>query len=361
MRSCLFILLICGLVMTSCANRDITKLPISTVSLNPTPGETMTPTSAIPELLPELQPISAMNAENVQLLRTMKIPGYTQGSISQCNPAFSPDGKLLVGACGKNLVPVWDVQTGNLLYRLYETPLQIVTCSFSPDGKIIACGGFDKTITLWDTASGRQVGVMIGSESPVWELAFSPDGKMLASCSISNDVRLWDLDSGNVQWSFSKEKAILSVAFDPAGNRLAFGGRWGKAGLLDVSSGEMLVELVAIHQPIGDITFSPSGKYLAAGTDANSIYLWDAQSGQTLATLTGHRGYVNGVSFDPDETLLVSGSHDGTLGIWDVAGQKLIRHLEGHTETVLRVAFNPAGTLIASISWDGTVRLWGVK
>ena len=120
----------------------------------------MTPTGTFSDLPPELQPISAMNAEQVQLLRTMKIPGYTQGSISQCNPAFSPDGRLLVGACGMNPVPVWDVQTGNLLYHLYETPLQIVTCTFSPDGKTIACGGFDQTITLWDAGTGRRIEAM---------------------------------------------------------------------------------------------------------------------------------------------------------------------------------------------------------
>jgi WD40 repeat protein len=317
------------------------------------------------EALPALQPITIENADKTQLLRTMESPGYKRGQISQCSLDFSPDGHLLVGACGKNQVPVWDVQSGKIRQLLSDPSTQIVTCTFSPDGKIIACGGFDNTITFWDSETGQKLSDFGSHTSPVWDIAFSPDGKKMVSCSLQDDVRLWDVEKGVMIWSYEGENGYLSgylsVAYSPSGDKIAYGNRRGAyVGMIDVLSGQSLIELDEPLNAIGDVAFSPSGAYLAAGTDDYTIYIWDTANYQLAMNLKGHRNYVNGVSFNPDGSLLVSGSKDKTLGLWDLAEQKLLTTLTGHKDAILRVAVSPDGTLIASISWDGTVRLWGV-
>ena len=321
------------------------------------------------ETLPALQPITAENADKLQLLRTMAIPGYQRGRLSQCSLDFSPDGSLLVGACGKNQVPVWDVQSGFLLRTLYDAHEQIVACAFSPDGNRIACGGFDKSVTLWDTTIGKKIQSIEGHTAPIWELAFDPTGKSLASCSLGllgdgsgqGDVRLWNMPSGESIWSYAGTRDYLSVSFDPSGETIAYGSIGGNVGILDAASGELIRELTDSSHNIGDVSYSPSGRWLAAGSDDNRIYLWNTSNFELAGQLTGHAGYVNGVVFNPEETLLVSGSHDKTVGVWNLAERKLVKQLKSHESEVLRVAFSPDGTLIASISWDGTVRLWGVS
>jgi len=319
-------------------------------------------------MLPELQLIGLENAQYLQLLRTMKIPGYNKGKISQCSVAFSPDGTLLAGACGKNQVPIWNVQDGFLLRTLYDTPVQTVSCAFSPDGKQIACGGFDKTITRWYVATGGKISSLEGHTAPIWDLAFDSAGKSLASCALGllgdgsgrGDVRLWNLADGELSWEYSGTGDYLSVSFDPSGGSVAYGSIGGSVGILDVPTGRLIRELDDSSHNIGDVAYSPSGQWLAAGSDNNRIYLWDTSNYELVHQLAGHAGYVNGVAFNPDETLLVSGSHDRTVGVWNLREQKLILQLEGHEREVLRVAFSPDGTLIASISWDGIVRLWGI-
>lgn len=319
-------------------------------------------------VLPALQPITWENAETVQLLRTMKIPDFNKGQISQCSLSFSPDGHQLVGACGKNPVPIWDVHSGFLLRKLYNPPEQIVSCAYSPDGKILACGGFDRTITLWDAITGEPVGTLEGHENPIWELAFAPDGKALVSCSLGllgggagkGDIRLWKMLEGEPAWIYPGTRDYLSVAFDPAGGTIGYGSIGGSVGILDAASGELLRELNDSSINIGDVAFSPTGQWLAAGSDDNRIYLWNTADFALASQLTGHTGYVNGVAFIADSTLLISGSHDKSVGIWNVGEGKLILLLNGHEREVLRVAFSPDGTLIASISWDGTVLLWGI-
>jgi WD40 repeat protein len=322
----------------------------------PTPTAMPTP---VP--LPALEPITVENAGRVRLLRTLPLPGYGKGEISQCSVAFSPDGTMLAGACGINLLPVWDVASGLVRFELYPTRQQNVACAFAPDGETLATGGFDQTITLWNAVTGALVRELGSHDSPVWELDFSPDGRSLASCALSDDVRAWDVTSGKVIWARRGALGFLSVAFDPLSETIACGSRRGEAWVLDAHTGKEVTELIRLQNPVGDITFSPSGRLLAAGTDDNTIYLWHRDGYERLAILAGHAGFVNGVAFSPDETLLASGSHDKTVGLWDVAKGQRLATVEGHSDAVLRVAFRPDGMLLASISWDGTVRLWGVS
>jgi WD40 repeat protein len=323
----------------------------------------------VPKSLPSLHPITVETADKVQLLRTMKIPGYQRGRVSQCSLAFSPDDHLLVGACGKNQVPVWDVQSGFLLRALYDTPEQIVSCAFSPDGKFIACGGFDKIITFWNAITGEKIGSFTGHTAPIWELAFDPTGKSLVSCSLDlmgvesgrGDIRFWNMWVVEPTWRYAGTRDYLSVSIDPLGGALAYGSIGGSVGILDTATGELIRELTDSSHNIGDVAYSPSGLWLAAGSDDNRVYLWDTSNYELAAQFTGHAGYVNGVDFNREETLLVSGSHDKTVGVWNLAEHKLVTQLKGHEHEVLRVAFSQDGSLIASISWDGTIRLWGVS
>ena len=312
---------------------------------------------------PVQERITSDNADSAVLLRSLEIPAYQHGDLSQCSLDFSPDGQLLVGACGLNAVPVWDVSSGEVRYSLYkDNSAQIVACVFSPDGKSIACGGFDNIITVWDVASGEKIRELGSSKSPIWELAFSPDGQKIASASFSDDIRLWDVKTGSMLWATIGIKGILSVTYDPSGESIAYGARLLKrAGVLDAASGEVLTNLSGPPNNVGDIEVSLDGALIAAGCDDNKVYLWNSKDYQLIGTLAGHAGYVNGVGFSPDGTLLASGSHDKTVGIWDVTGQKQLVSLPGHEEVVLRVAFSPDGMLLASISWDGTVKIWGVK
>jgi WD40 repeat protein len=368
-----------GLAFTACNHTSTNTTPIE--STIPPVIQASTPTISLEELaptdngvvptatlmahsesLPDLQPITSENAEKTSLLLTLDIPDHLPVTASQCSVAFSPDGRLLVGSCGRNPIPVWDVQSGSILFQLYkDEPKQIVACDFSPDGSIIACGGVDKIITFWNAETGEKISEFGKHNSKIWDLAFSPDGKSLATASFADDVRLWDISSQGMVWSYNGVTNFLSIAYHPSGDAIAYGNRGGKIGVLDAKTGKSIVELSGpAGMPVGDVNFSPSGQLLAAGCDDKKIYLWETKDYQPVATFEGHQGYVNGVNFSPDETVLISGSHDKTVGIWDVAEGQLLTKLTGHKNVVLRVAFSPQGTLIASISWDGTVRLWGV-
>jgi WD40 repeat protein len=255
-----------------------------------------------------MEPITMTNAGNVSLLKSLEIPGYRKGRVSQSSLAFSPDGTLL------------------------------------------AC------------AAGKKIAVVGKHDSPVWELDFSPDGCCLVSCSLQNDIRLWDVGERKMAWSHVGDGAYLSAVFSPDGKTIAYGSLAGKSGLLDAVTGRELAVFVMGIGHIGDVSFSPSGKYLATGTDDDVIRVWDTGDMKEEAVLAGHSGFVNGVAFSTKggELLLASSSHDRTLRLWDPVSKRCLATLEGHEAEVLRVAFSPDGTMLASAGWDGMIRIWGI-
>ena len=319
--------------------------------------------------MPPLSVITASNAADIELLKTLELPGFSQGSLSQCSVAFSPDEYWLGAVCKENTLPIWSAQSGVLARALESSPVQEVAIAFSPDGERLATGGFTKDIRLWDAASGEFIDSIGTLPAPIWDLAFSPDGARLASASFdltsstgAAGIHLWDVDRRELLWDYAGEGAhlnVLSVDYAPDGKTIAFG-TFDSLLILDAESGT-LVQSAPIPTHVGDLAFSPDGDLLATGSDDNVIRLWDTSDYELLATLEGHTGYVNGVAFTPDAALIVSGSHDRQVGVWDVESGRLLKMLEGHGSPVMRIAVDPLGTLIASVSWDGTVRLWGVR
>lgn len=308
----------------------------------------------------ETRRITQQTAEQLRLIRVLTIPEYTRGTLSQCSVAFSPDGRLLVGACGRSRLPVWDVATGEVLHFLYDAPIHAVACAFHPDGETIAIGGLDDGITIFDVATGERVSQLGSDLSSIWEVDFSPDGTRLVSCSVVGEVRLWNIESREESWRYESSQGYLSVAFSPTGDRIAYGSLRDQVGLLDATTGDRVRHHSEPPHHTGDVTFNPSGTRLAAGCDDRRIYVWPVGEPGSVKKLTGHAGFVNGVAFSFDGTLLASGCHDGTVGVWDMdTGARLIS-LEGHDRAVLRVAFSPDGRTIVSISWDGTIGLWGL-
>jgi WD40 repeat protein len=345
-------------VLAACATNGATITPPTpTITPSPVPP---TPTSAAE--FPPLVPITLANAKDVRLLRTLPIPDFVVSSLSQCSVAFSPDGKLLSGVCYKSTIPVWDVDTGRLLFSLAKSPVQAVAVAFSPDNKTIIVGDYSGKIGLYDAANGELIKTFKPLASAVWEIDFSPNGNQFASASFYTGMHLWNVPSEDPVWNYGEQDKlrVLSVNYPPDGKTIAFGTLAKGVMILEAQTGQP-IKTLPIDVPVGDVAFSLDGQWLAAGSDDNQIRLWRTSDYELEKKLTGHTHYVNGVVFSPDGRWLVSGSHDKTVGLWDVQSGQLIKLLNGHEGVVLRVAVDPVGTRIASISWDGTVRVWGVE
>src|SRR5207302_180888 len=109
------------------------------------------------------------------------------------------------------------------------------------------------------------------------------------------------------------EGQVFSVAFSPAGRRIAAGAGNNNSTVWDAATGKELLSLPGHTDAVLCVRFSPDGKRLAsggAGRDA-TVRVWDAETGKELLTLSEERGRqllgdVMDVAFRPDGRHLVS-------------------------------------------------------
>jgi len=121
--------------------------------------------------------------------------------------AFSPGGKRFAVPGDIRGVNIRDVETGAQVATLRGTDARITEMAFSPHGaRLAAASGSgepppreaDTTVPIWDVDTGELVLVLTGHRDQVNSVTFSPDGARLATGSYDGTVRVWDAATGEM-------------------------------------------------------------------------------------------------------------------------------------------------------------------
>ena len=268
--------------------------------------------------------------------------------------AFSPDGRWLASASIGKTVKIWDIEKRKMILALKGHAEGVGSVAFSPNGKWLASAGYEGKIKLWDIEAKKLKYTLDCPGTSV--VTFSPDGRWLASGSI--DIKLWDSEIGELKHTLKGAGGIYSLTFSPDGKLLAVGS-WGNTiKLWDSETQELRRSMEGHTGSVKSIVFSPDGRVLASGSEDKTVKLWDSETGKLNQTLSGHTEKIDSVVFSPNGKLLVSGSRDKTVRFWDTQQRQLKHTLKGHTLDVTSVAFSPDGKVLVSGSKDKTVKLW---
>jgi WD40 repeat protein len=296
---------------------------------------------------------------------------------------ISSDGKTGLATTWDGLIWLWDYATGAMLRPLRgHGEMLFAGAYFTPDGKKIVSGSGDifgvsedNTVRLWDVASGEEIWRFQGHTDKVWDVAVSPDGRYAASGAHDGTLRLWDLERGDGRIVLDvTPQAVRSVAFGPecissseCHDTILFGLAKGQSStpdyslrLVDATTGQEIRRFEGHQEVVTDVAFSPDGRLALSASADQRVIVWDTTTGQPVHYLTGHTASVQAVAFGPDGQLAASGGADGTVLLWDVAAGTLLRRFVGHEEYVLEVVFAPDGRTLLSVCDDDTVREWQV-
>jgi len=275
-----------------------------------------------------------------------------EGHSARCI-AFSPDGNKLVTGSSDKTAKIWDLESDGKLMRFEGK-----SATFSPDGKRLATAR-GHTAMIWDVETCAELKTLRGHNFDVWGVAFSPDGKQLATGYVDKTVKIWDLQNGDALTTLAGipigTAEYVEVAFSSDGKFLAAHCRT-MAKVLNLETGNLLLNLEYRNHRVGEMVFSPDGKQLA-GAVGDTVKIWDLKTGNLLNLGYPYNLYSEGLAFSPDGKQL-AGTMGKTIKIWDLETSKPLSDIEGPIGRYL--AFSPDGKWLAG-AVGNTVKIWDLE
>jgi WD40 repeat protein len=314
--------------------------------------------------------------------------------------AISPDGSRIAGAGEARFVKVWDTDPvaplATTIGSVAPSDLaqfgqpEIVELAYGTGGHVAAAATYAGALVWSDDAieeGSFEPSTRIPYDETGWAggVAFLDDDVLVVGNGNFGDggLTLWDLGSSCTTMPdeacmldrvTSLDAGILSLALDPAGDRIATGDADGFVELWDVSdpeSVESTARFQAGERQIFELEFSPDGAILAAGGNDGTISMWRVQDDGAERfgnPIIGHeRQPVSALAFSPDGTMLASGGLDQVVVLWSVDpsdDQPLRRQTRGRlfsqTNSILALSFSPDGRVLAAGDGDGSTCLYNV-
>ena len=218
---------------------------------------------------------------------------------------WSNDGRVVCAASGPEVTTL-DAETGERLARL-DTGARVTALARHPARAVLAVGTADDVRWL-EPVSLRELRRVPGRA----EVAWSADGSLLATATGDGEVAVLGADDLRERWRGGVPGALLDLAFEPHGTRLACLQREG----------------VSFVDGPGEARFMPTGSArpmclgwlpgdrVVLGQGDGGLSVWDVATGERVVNLTGHRGYVMDLELSRDGRVLATAGGDGTARLW---------------------------------------------
>lgn len=275
---------------------------------------------------------------------------------------FSPDSRYLARAqAGK--VGLYDVQTGQLLWRASVSENYAETMAFSPDGRLLAwtVDNSRDPVAVHDVGTGNQVAALTADRSFVFtDVAFTADGsRVVAGSSEEDAIVIWGTRDWRVRAKVPTPGGVERIAASPTAPLVAYATSCFSSipctvGLVETTRGDVVKTGAAFAE---QLLFSSDG--------AEVVFIGNGR----LTVWDGTTGALEAFSAVPGRIRIYSSAAGGgrvatagnRLVLWDLpTGQPMDEVLPAGT-TATGVALSADGRVLATANEDGSITLWTLE
>ena len=108
---------------------------------------------------------------------------------------MSSDGRLALSGALSGIVFLWNVETGQLIRRLYGHSSSVLGAAFGPHGRIAVTSSQSGSLIVWDLERGEALRRYLGHRGAVVDLCIAPDGRTVFSAGADLTIRQWRIDA----------------------------------------------------------------------------------------------------------------------------------------------------------------------
>ncbi|KAB2579668.1 putative WD repeat-containing protein [Lasiodiplodia theobromae] len=231
--------------------------------------------------------------------------------------------------------------------------------AFSLGGKdLLVSGGADACIIVWDVESGQQLYKLKGHTRGVLALAVDPASHTtrlarqapavtILSAGSDREIRAWRIRADRGYQihvgSVGKEGEEQELEQAPAG-----------------TGDPVVTPLIAHDTSVDALVFDSADDLWTASADRSSKCLARSRAFAHADTSLPHPDFVRDVAVDDEGGWVATACRDENVRVWDKGAAECAHVFEGHYEEVTGLCLLP-GQKLVSVSIDGTVRRWSLK
>lgn len=198
----------------------------------------------------------------------------------------------------------------------HDAPWTINAVAWSPNGQYVATGNFDNLVMVYAVSNGNLLYTYTGHNDGINALAWSHDGTRIASGSSDGTAQVWRVSDGHTLLKYPAHGSdVRSISWSPDDSSIVSGGWDGTARVWDSVTGNThLIYKKHTGGMVNAVAWSHQGKYIASGGNDVNTHIWEAQTGNLIHTY--YTFPIFGLAWSPDGSRIVSGGYNKIGQVW---------------------------------------------
>jgi len=214
-------------------------------------------------------------------IRIKRLKGHSGIVNSVCHSEH-----LLSSGSDDCTIKVWDARIRRCT-QTYQDKYQILSTAWNEGGNQVFFGGIENVIKVYDLRKGDILYQMVGHFDSITGLSLSPDGSYLLSNSMDNTLCVWDIRPYAPQERCVKtlhghqsnfEKNLLRCSWSPDGSRVTAGSADRNVFIWEVKSGRILYKLPGHTGSVNECVFHPQEPIILSCSSDKTLFLGELEN-----------------------------------------------------------------------------------